>query len=148
MNAKNYLLVGVSALTLTVMSVPVSAEWTGHKALYEGGEEEVQEETIAIEDLEDVEYEGETLEIVDAGEDGELAITIETVDTVSDTVETGEHFGTTRRGTTVVGSVGDGLTAREHRADREQVLSRSDDNMCYHAPFESLAYCQSWLKAN
>ena len=148
MNAKNYLLVGVSALTLTVMSVPVSAEWTGHKALYEGGEEEVQEETIAIEDLEDVEYEGETLEIVDAGEDGELAITIETVDTVSDTVETGEHFGITRRGTTVVGGVGDGLTAREHRADREQVLSRSDDNMCYHAPFESLAYCQSWLKAN
>ena len=148
MNATHYLLAGVSALTLTVMSVPASAEWTGYKALYEEAEEEVYEEVIAIEDVDDVNYEEETLEIVDGGEDGEVSITIEDVDNVTDVVETGEHFGTIRSGTTVVGGVGDGLTAREHRADREQVLSRSDDNMCYHAPFESLAYCQSWLKSN
>ena len=142
MIATRFLVVGLPALALTLMTSVALAQQTDTL--------DPDVDVIAIEDLDSLANPEETDDVI-AEVDGEgdviaiedlesLANPEETVDMIAD----GEATATRDlRGQGAVRSA-----ARGPRSDRDDVWARSDDNMCYHAPFSSLSYCQSWLKSN
>ena len=144
MNATRFLLVGAPALAFALMTSAAMAQQTdsvdpdeeiiwiedqealaNHEDIIADGEED-DVDVIAIEDLDSLENPEESIDIIVDG--GEV-----TIEAISAPIASRDR-------------------ARERRADRREarrdVVARSEDNACYHAPFSRLSYCQTWLQSN
>lgn len=142
MNATRFPLLGASALSLTLVAFAATAQQSDIV--------DPDVDVIAIEDLESLKNPEETTDIIQNDDGDRDVIAIEDLDSLANPEETDDTIAD-REETAISGVAAPergGLSARERRANREDVLSRSDDNMCYHAPFSSLGYCQSWLQSN